>query len=344
MAEVLLANHDFDLFSGSTKTSKKAAEAVHRLSDFYIQNPGAPTPWQESWCQLAYLSYYLPLNSLRCRAVFQEAARFDFFRETCSVIDFGSGLGSASLELKKFAPHISHFTHIEHATQAAHLHQQLVSPGHQEEWIRQFSKIPKQSEHSMALFSYSLTELTSIPDWLYSLEKLVIIEPASSIQGRRLLEFRQQLIDRGFFMWAPCTHQKACPLLIQSKNDWCHDRIHFEQPEWFQKIEAELPIKNPTLTFSYLVASRQPSPLIHSVKKAARITGDLLREKGKSRQLLCRGPEREYLAWMNRDGEAQEIARGTLVEAPLEYQQKSNEIRLTKSLQEIQAWVDSPST
>ncbi|MFN9066725.1 MAG: hypothetical protein ACK5V3_05815, partial [Bdellovibrionales bacterium] len=65
----------------------------------------------------------------------------------------------------------------------------------------------------------------------------------------------------------------------------------------------------------------------------ARLTGDQLFEKGKTRQLICRGPEREFLAWMNRDGEAPTLARGDRVILE-KFEQKSNELRV-KSLRSL---------
>ena len=38
--------------------SKKIAEAILRLSNYYISYPQIATPWKESWAQVAYLAYY----------------------------------------------------------------------------------------------------------------------------------------------------------------------------------------------------------------------------------------------------------------------------------------------
>lgn len=206
------------------------------------------------------------------------------------------------------------------------------------------------NKNTFAFFSYSLTELASIPNWALDCEGLVIIEPSTNQDARRLMAWRDLLLSKGFHIWGPCLHEEACPLLTESKKDWCHDRIDFQQrPESFKKIESFLPFKNESLTCSYILARKTPRPstmLASAIAVAAvsasasaaeasavelevaRVTGDLLNEKGKSRQLICRGPKREFLTWMHKNGEPQQIPRGELILLPQNLQTVSNELRI----------------
>lgn len=297
--------------------SRKLAEAVKKLSDFFIASPEDPTPWSENWAQIAYLVYFLPLNFLRVQAVIQEARKRNFFQGLEDVIDFGAGFGTASLALQK---EFRSFELIERAHSICSAFQFV--PGAR--WTDRAPSLRSPSR-SLAVFSYSLTELESLPMWALNAEALMILEPATQQDGRKLLQLRQNLLEKGFFAWAPCTHQQACPLLTQSKTDWCHDRIHFAAPEWFLKLEEHLPMKNKTLTTSYLLLRKTaPAPM-----QAARTVGDLLEEKGKDRQMVCRGPEREFLAWMHKHGPHQEIPRGVLLKIPADLPKVANEIRLS---------------
>ncbi len=208
------------------------------------------------------------------------------------------------------------------------------------------------NKNTFVFFSYSLTELASIPSWAMDCEGLVIIEPSTNQDARRLMAWRDLLLSKGFHIWGPCLHEGACPLLTESKKDWCHDRIDFQQrPESFKKIESFLPFKNESLTCSYILARKTPRPstmlasAIAAASKSAtasasaaeasavelevaRVTGDLLNEKGKSRQLICRGPKREFLTWMHKNGEPQKIPRGELILLPQNLQPVSNELRI----------------
>lgn len=306
-------------FNLTLQDSKKLADAVKRLSDYFIENPEGSTPWNESWAQIAYLCYFLPLNQARVQAVVKEAADRDFFKDLEEVWDFGAGPGTASLALTE---HFQKFVMIEKAKDICAKFNFVPSAT----WTNTTPTVQAPAK-TMAVFSYSLTELSDLPAWAKKLEAIMILEPSTQEDGRKLQELRHKLIQEGYSIFAPCTHHDACPLLTQSKTDWCHDRIFFAMPTWFEKLEHHLPMKNRTLTTSYLLARKQ-EPAVKLAANVGRIVGDRLKEKGKDRQMFCRGPEREFLAWMHKAGLEQDIPRGVLVEIPEDVQKVSNELRL----------------
>lgn len=312
--------------------SKKIAECVLRLSDFYIAQPDGATPWKEEWVQTAYLAYYLPLNFLRVSKVFHEAEKFNFFAGIEKVVDFGSGLGSGSLPyLLKNTQTESLF--VESSEVAHRLHQNLLRDLKiSTESHRWNTSLLPQLKKTLGIFSYSLTEVKNLPSMALKWEKLMLIEPSTQEDGRKLMTLREELLDLGWHVQAPCTHAGKCPLLHQSKTDWCHDRVHVELPLWMQEVQKQLPFRNETLTFSYLLMSRSP---VDTISNKARLVGDQLKEKGKTRQLVCRGEEREYLSWLDRYGEAQELSRGELIDWPKDFEKKANEIRLKNSVIKI---------
>lgn len=318
--------------------SRKIADAVKKLSDFYIAHPSAPTPWQESWTRIAYLAYYFPLNFLRAQSVLAEAQARQFPATTAKIteiVDFGSGLGSGSLPWMLAYPE-KNYHFIEVAKPARELHQRilrLLSLENRGKWSEK-TTFPVKTNHRIdhanhvaSVFSYALTELQTLPNWAFHNSELIVIEPSTREDGRKLLSLREDLRGKNFYFWAPCTHQLSCPLWVHSKTDWCHDRIHLQAPAWFSSIENHLPFKNRTLTFSYLLASREGVP---PATGQARLTGDQLEEKGKTRQLVCRNDQREFLAWLHRDGEVPSWHRGDLITLPEGLLHKSNELRLPK--------------
>lgn len=299
--------------------SRKLAESVLKLSDHFISGTGE-TPWKEKWAQIAYLVYFLPLNFLRAQAVIDQGLAKNFFSGLKHVVDFGAGPGTASMALEKIFSS-QDFLLVEKATSAVDLARKHFNTFH-------FSdKVGRISSHTLGVFSYSLNELDILPEWATQCEALMLIEPSTQDDGRMLQALRKNLMAQGFYMWAPCTHQQDCPLLIHSKKDWCHDRIFFEAPDWFLKIEDHLPIKNRTLTFSYLLA-RKTDPA-HS-PEIGRLVGDQKEEKGKTRQMFCRSDKREFLAWLHRNGPVPEYFRGELFQLP-KHQEISNELRLLSS-------------
>lgn len=301
------------------------ARAVMRLSDFYKDHPQKQTPWHEGWARAAYLAYFFPLNYARAKAVITEGLRTGFFDGYASWSDFGSGCGTvacaaADLGVLTAIPAVM----IERSQAAAALHQ-VLQPARANLAFRQSMPVDQAGAPHLASFSYSLTELTDIPEFAKGSAAFMMIEPATRDDGRRLLGWRQALIDDNYQMHAPCTHQLACPLLTHSERDWCHDRIEFVAPEWFLNMEKLLPIKNRTLTFSYLLARKSTPPPLP--EHSGRLTGDLMKEKGASRQMFCRGAAREFLSWQHKHGKPPHYPRGVLVTYPATVTVKGKELR-----------------
>lgn len=319
---------------------RRLAEAVLRLSDHYTQNPLAPTPWTEPWAQAASIAYYFPLNYARTRAVAEEAARLGFFSGLESLLDVGSGMGAALHALRDVAQgsaraiDLKTFQAGDISREALHLGLRLGDQPYltdvmdtrhpSRDWLQ------NKSHRSMIAASYVLTELESLPQWWLQAEALALVEPSTQDDGRRLMRVRAELLEKGFHVWAPCTHQGACPLLTHSEKDWCHDRIHWAAPAWWTEMEKHLPMKNRTLTFSYLLARKSLSAPL-DLRNLARLTGDMLVEKGKTRQSVCRGDEREFLAWFPprmKKSEGIHLERGSLIRLSDGLEKKANEVRL----------------
>jgi hypothetical protein len=84
-------------------------------------------------------------------------------------------------------------------------------------------------------------------------------------------------------------------------------------------------MKNETLTLTYLLLSRDKPKV--DLGGIARVVGDEQEEKGKTRQMICRGPGREFLSWLHRDQISLKLKRGDLLEiGDVEY--RANELRV----------------
>lgn len=291
---------------------KTLAAAALRLSNHYVSSPLARSPWQEPWAIQALLAYYHPLNLSRASTVGRRGQERQFFSDFTDLVDIGCGSGAASLGLRPFAPFERvHLVDHDHRVveRAARLHASLsdselapradVKSG---TLNLQTDPLPSFSPHHLVVLSYVLTELKDERESAALIRRLtsgdagglVIIEPSTSEDARKLQRLRHTLQESGFHIWAPCPHAGECPLLLHSEKDWCHDRTVPFKPDWWDELEARLPIKNETVTFSYLLARRESPP---QVLNLARVTGDTLIEKGKNRQLLCRSSSREFLSW-----------------------------------------------
>lgn len=309
----------------------RIANHINKVSDHFIHRRGV-TPWDDPLDRAAYLLYFLPLNVARVSAVWETVIKTDFPIQK-EVIDFGSGPGTSFWCLPESLK-INHWINWESSVAAMDLHQKLqkTHPSvHLKKVDCRWQRDKPVLKGKTLIASYSLNELETWSSLGDEVQSLILIEPSVQEVGRQLMELRQELIKRDFLIWAPCTHQGECPLLKESKRDWCHDRIFFKAPFWWQEIQNLLPMKNDSVTFSYLLAARRGS--VAQLQKAspghqlARVIGDTLFEKGKVRQAICRKSEREFLSWLKKEGDLPMIPRGSLIELPEQIEKKGNEIR-----------------
>lgn len=303
--------------------ARAVAKTIQELSDFYIANPEGHTPWHLPQAVTATLAYYMPLNASRLLAALREPRERGFFEGLEELIDFGCGPGTATLALRAAGLPFRETHLVDRSPEALEWARRLIPDA-----TSRTSTLKKgPGDRSLFVASYSLTEAPLPPEALRA-EALILLEPSTSEDARKLMARRSELLKSGYHLWAPCTHHEACPLLTHSARDWCHDRVAFERPAWMLEIESHLPFRNQTLTWFALFARRRAPP--RWPDRSARLVGDRLREKGKDRQLVCRSSEREFLAWMHRDGEAPEWPRGALVEIPENTTKVSNELRMKK--------------
>jgi ribosomal protein RSM22 (predicted rRNA methylase) len=313
----------------------RIAESIIRLSN-HFNEAKLKSPLQEKWGQLAYLSYYLPLNYLRAQAVCQEALRLGFFKGLHSFIDIGSGMGSLTINLCEIKSDWKSAKSIDVASAALAIQAKFLKDTSVHVQLVQQDQITANDRYDLAALSYSWNELSAdekskMLDELLKFEAILIIEPSTSTHARGLMQLRQDLIDQSYFAWGPCTHQEACPLLTESKTDWCHDRIAMQKSKWFTMIEKLLPFKNETLTYSYLLMRRTPpAHAKHEGFDWTRVIGDELVEKGKTRQAVCRSSVREFFAWFPQRLKHNNFGytHGSSLELKTTADKKSNEIRI----------------
>lgn len=287
------------------------AKSVQKLSNHYVAEPDAISPWSQDFAREALLSYFHPLNQARAHRVATQGAETGFFDGLNSWYDIGCGSAAASLgflealrdkrqpapESLELTDHSSEVTAIaKRIVMASNLQPKEVTTAAQS---LNFLKRENLNSGSLLILSYVLTEsapraLQNLLNRMPNLEAVAILEPSTSQDARRLQALRPILLDLGFHLWAPCTHSKECPLLKDSDRDWCHDRLVPKLPTWWHELESKLPMKNKTVTVSYLLARRRIRPA-HSPE--VRVIGDRLDEKTKVRQLICREDQREFLSW-----------------------------------------------
>lgn len=84
---------------------------------------------------------------------------------------------------------------------------------------------------------------------------IFIVEPANEFQSKNAMHLRNDLIDLGFQVLYPCSHQKQCPLLETDK-DWCYSEMGWKKPEIQSKIDKIMGVERDVMALSgYVFAS-----------------------------------------------------------------------------------------
>ncbi len=312
---------------GRLTEAKTLARHVVQLSDFYQERMFDVDIWSKTEFRQAYLCYFFPLNYLRCVRALKLSEQVGYWKlNHKEIVDYGTGCGTllwAMLDLN-LLPDVK-MQGFDSSGHALELAQSIKKTLHPKARVT-FSNSEPRSHQVTLTSSYALNELHFIPELFTNNDHLFIIEPSTQTEGRKLMEFRAEAIQAGKSIWAPCTHQSGCPLLNESKTDWCHDRVAIKMPAWFNEIEKYLPMKNRTLTQSFLAISNEKAPQQNLI----RVIGDTQKEKGKYRQAVCRNDKREFFSWLTKKGEPQFIDRGSLVDGKIDFEVKGNELRLEK--------------
>jgi len=149
--------------------------------------------------------------------------------------------------------------------------------------------------------------------------QIVIIEPALRETARALERTRDALIERGWFVVAPCLWRGGCPALARER-DWCHE-------------DRSLRAGDDSLKFSYLVLRR--AGRWSDDRCQFRVVSAKMGEKGREKLWGCGPAGRFLIVRLHREASPDNaswdrIARGDVValEGLLE---KPAELRVSKA-------------
>ncbi|MFI5263269.1 MAG: small ribosomal subunit Rsm22 family protein [Candidatus Kapaibacterium sp.] len=117
---------------------------------------------------------------------------------------------------------------------------------------------------------------------------IIIVEPATRIESRRLLRFRDLAAFRNITIYSPCTRQANCPALA-NEDDWCHTDIAWERPPFIKAIDDIVGTLRLTLKSTYMILRKDGMTLGKALQKENlyRVVSERFDEKGRVRGILC---------------------------------------------------------
>lgn len=259
----------------------------------------------------AYLAARLPATFAAVRSAMETVAEMHRDFAPKSLIDLGSGPGTALWAAADCWPDLQTATLVE-ASPAIRAVGQGLSQALSFECHWQAGDIVKQMPSlppaDLVTLAYVLDELpvdavVSITRklWAITADTLIIIEPGTPAGWQRIVTARQALVDAGAHLIAPCAHAQDCPI---TSPDWCHFSRRVARSRVHRQVkQGEVPWEDEKYIF--IAASRQPVAL-----SGARVLSPPRLASGIVKIKLCRTDGKALETTLSRrDGDAFKAAR-----------------------------------
>lgn len=134
---------------------------------------------------------------------------------------------------------------------------------------------------------------------------VIVIEPALRETSRALHTLRDAFVVGGAaptaHVFAPCTHARACPALVDAR-DWCHEDRLVELPPRTAQLARATHLRDGGLRFAYLVLRREPGSAysVAAPQRAWRAVSAPMPAKGKHEIIGCGDGERVPIRLLKR--------------------------------------------
>ncbi|MCY0898451.1 MAG: rRNA methyltransferase [Firmicutes bacterium] len=280
--------------------------AAQQLSQNYRQETPRPTMTREMG--LAYVLTRMPATYHALLAIFHRMAAKDA-RHPTSLFDAGAGPGTAVLAASEVFLSLRTVTALEPDAVMRHLGHRLTASLPLKVHWRDDRLRPSMvlTPHDLVVASYVLGELppenrdavlTAL--WEHATQFLVVVEPGTPEGFKRIRHCRQQLIQQGATIVAPCPHAAACPM---PPHDWCHFSVRVPRSKWHRQLKGgDAPFEDEK--YAYIVASRHPLD-----PATARIIRHPWHQPGHIQLTLCTTEGLRQITVARREGERFRQAR-----------------------------------
>jgi ribosomal protein RSM22 (predicted rRNA methylase) len=232
-----------------------------------------------------------------------------------SLLDLGAGTGAAAWAAAEAFESLQQFTLVEQDGKLIELGRRLASESEalrSAEWrLANLRSVAEFAPHDLVICSYSLGEIESVAAskivksaWQAAQQMLIVVEPGTTKGFATVRAIRDQLIEAGAFLVAPCPHQTAC-LMPSDETDWCHFSARFDRTSLHRRLKGGS-LGYEDEKFSYIAAAKHPV-----TAEAARVIRHPLRQPGFTQLQLCTPEGLQTVSITKRDKTAWKRARKT---------------------------------
>ncbi len=263
------------------------AEAVASLGEMFAgRRPFQPGYLARRDLRRAYVEYYLPLNAAKVARILDEMEKYDagMLGRPLRILDYGAGPGTASVAFRLRGGRTSRLVLVDVVDEALDEAEELLG--------RTFERgdVPPPGPYDLVFAVNILAELNDprrlepILDFLDPAGYAVVVEPPTAEAARRLMEWRDVLVEQGWTIAAPCLGIARCPM--RSHGDlWCHQDFGWSPLKSFTDVDDRLGRRRETLKYSYLVITREGKSLANGA--GWRVVSNFHPEKGMAWAYLC---------------------------------------------------------
>ena len=203
-----------------------------------------------------------------------------------SMLDIGAGPGHSVWAVHDRWPSLQHACLVEPDVHMQQLQQQLVQAAPTEVEAR--NNIGG-TQADLVICSYVLNELPLAKQqrlvteaWQATDKYLLLVYPGAHRYFADFQVIRQQLIDAGGQIIAPCPHMQKCP--IDAGKDWCHFPLHVGRSRQHMQVKGASHNYEDE-KFSYLIVGRNTTA--NGLSPSSRIVKKPIQRKGHIMLDLC---------------------------------------------------------
>lgn len=217
--------------------------------------------------RLAYLAVRMPSTYSVIQRVMHEIRLQMPGLNIKSLLDVGAGPGTASWAIAESHLEVQNISLLEQDDDWLTIGKKLMKQASNRalqtaEWHQRGElKASEFSGYDLVIMSYMVGEIPFdvLPaliqeGWKATNQVMVVIEPGTPHGFERIRRVRQQLIEMGAYMVAPCPHCDTCPM---EKGDWCHFAERLERSAFHMAVK-DVSLGYEDEKYSYIAVAKSP--------------------------------------------------------------------------------------